>query len=233
MGPRTPCPHPIRLRLFVREPAHADGTDRVREHLEQCESCRSVVAEIECGFAEETQHTLVDVSMAQSGRSGFFHDPREDVRLNDDGPVITTISMTVDPPKEPADRELGFQVSEATKGASRGITSDSMTTCEIAPGDDSDTGLFVLSDAATAGESSPAHRIKSDSITTCEILPGDDLDTGSFVMPGASGATRRQHGNMCARDGRRLEADRAIRLPVFADLARFQVRAGFARGKAR
>jgi eukaryotic-like serine/threonine-protein kinase len=188
MGPRTPCPHPIRLRLFLRDQADARGADRVREHLAQCESCRSLVAGLESGAEEEIQHTLIDEGPAQSGEVGFFHDPREDVRLNDDGPVITTIQIAVDSPKGPADRVSGSPVSNATNEASRAITSDSMSTCLVPPGADDDTGSFVLPNGTTPGDPGPDCRIKSDSISTCEIPPGADAETGSFVLPGASDA---------------------------------------------
>ena len=64
MGPRTPCPHPVRLRQFFREQDRSTGADPVRQHLAQCESCRLVVARIESGQDAE-QDSLVQ-SLAQS-----------------------------------------------------------------------------------------------------------------------------------------------------------------------
>ena len=185
MGQRTPCPHPTRLRQFLRDRAQSPATDRVREHLAQCETCRAVVARLESESEVGAQHTLVDESVAQSDQTGFFHDPREEVRLKSDGATFKTIQITVDSPKEPADGELGFQVTNATKGASLRIASDTMSTCEIAPGGDSDTEFIESPNSPTLSDSGGARTIKSDSITTCEILPGGDKDTGSFELPEA------------------------------------------------
>ncbi len=184
MGPRTPCPHPTRLRQFLRDRAQIPATDRVREHLAQCESCRLVVAGLESESEEGTQQTLVDLGLAQSGQTVFFHDPRKDARRHEDGPAVTTIQITVDSAKEPTDVDSGFDVSSATKQASLRITSDTMSTCEIAPGGESDTGSFVLPNTPTLSDSGPAGTIESDSITTCEIVPGGGADSGSFELQG-------------------------------------------------
>ncbi len=127
---------------------------------------------------------LVDESLAESNQTGFFHDPREDLRQKSDGATLATIQIAVDSPKEPADGELGFQVSNATKGASLRIASDSMSTCEIPPGGDSDTELMELANSPTLSDAEPGRTITSDSITTCEILPGSGTDTGSFELAG-------------------------------------------------
>ncbi len=133
---------------------------------------------------EGTQQTLVYLSLAQSEQAGFFHDPTKEVRLRTDGPAVTTIQITVDSAKELTDVDSGFDVSSATKQARPRITSDSMSTCEIAPGGESDTGSFVLPQAPTLSDSGPPGTIESDSMTTCEILPGGGAGSGSFVMAG-------------------------------------------------
>jgi hypothetical protein len=184
MGQRTPCPHPTRLRQFLRDGAQSPATDRVREHLEQCETCRAVVKRLESESEVGAEHTLCDTSEAQPRQAGFFHDPREEARKKSDGATFKTIQITVNSPKEPDDDELGFQVSSATARASLRITSDSMSTCEIAPGGDSDTELIELPNSPTQSDSVAARTIKSDSITTCEILPGGGTDTGSFELAG-------------------------------------------------
>ncbi len=49
MGPSTPCPDQVHLQRFFHERANTPDTDSVRAHLEQCEVCRAIVAELEPG----------------------------------------------------------------------------------------------------------------------------------------------------------------------------------------
>ena len=59
-----------------------------------------------------------------------------------------------------------------------------MSTCEIPPDSDADTGTFALPDSPTLSDGDTTRRIKSDSMTTCEIVPEHNSnDTGSFVLP--------------------------------------------------
>ena len=73
MGPKTPCPHPIHLRMFVRAPAHAREADSVRLHLDQCDTCRAIAS----GFAAENsvQQTLADVDPAPPRPPNRARDP--------------------------------------------------------------------------------------------------------------------------------------------------------------
>ena len=56
MGPRTPCPDQMHLRLFFHEPPGTLEAESVRAHLEQCEVCRAIVAGLEAG--DKNQNTL-------------------------------------------------------------------------------------------------------------------------------------------------------------------------------
>src|SRR5271166_2075279 len=54
MRPTTPCPDPIHLQLFVREPACTLGADSLRAHLEHCDDCRKIVAAFEAAYSSPT-----------------------------------------------------------------------------------------------------------------------------------------------------------------------------------
>ena len=58
MGPRTPCPDQMHLRMYFHEPAYTVDAATVRAHLEECEVCRAIVAGIAAG--DTTPDTLAD-----------------------------------------------------------------------------------------------------------------------------------------------------------------------------
>src|SRR5215470_14986324 len=60
MRKATPCPHPLHLRMFVREPARLQiEADTLRAHLAECESCRVTAARLET--EPDLKNTLVDL----------------------------------------------------------------------------------------------------------------------------------------------------------------------------
>ena len=58
MTRRTPCPDLVHLRLFFNKPASVPNADLVREHVEQCNDCRTILAEFEGG--DGIKNTLAD-----------------------------------------------------------------------------------------------------------------------------------------------------------------------------
>jgi eukaryotic-like serine/threonine-protein kinase len=75
MSLRTPCPHPIELRMFVQQhSAQLPETESVRAHLEHCSVCRALTAR----FAAEkpVQHTLADDAFPEHPLSDG-HDNRD------------------------------------------------------------------------------------------------------------------------------------------------------------
>ncbi len=185
MGPRTPCPHPVRLRLFLRERDLAHGTDPVREHLAQCESCRSLAA----GFEAEAKNEADagDSSVARFSQVTLFAIDREGIRPDHGGDGATTIQIVAGSSSESAAGHPSTGAASAAEEVGRGTRSDSSDTCEILPGDDSsNSGSFVLTSPPAVDDSSMRRVTNSDSIITCEIVPGaNSSETGSFVMPDA------------------------------------------------
>ena len=64
MGPKTPCPDLMLLRLLFGQPASTPETDSVQAHLEHCEVCRAIVAGLEDG--ENIQNTVADEGVVRA-----------------------------------------------------------------------------------------------------------------------------------------------------------------------
>src|SRR5262249_38659501 len=59
MRKATPCPHPLHLKMFVREPTQLQiEADTLRAHLAECESCRLTAARLETD--PDLRKTLAD-----------------------------------------------------------------------------------------------------------------------------------------------------------------------------
>ena len=181
MGPRTPCPHPIRLRQFLRDRERSSGADLVREHLAQCETCRSVLARIESGQVAE-QNCLVE-SLAQSsqaiddnGAPGFRY-------IGEVSEGTTIIELTVGEVIAPTEVGPVSKPGRMTSPAPAGLTSDAMSTCLIPPAGDSDTALFGRTDSANGSEPGTSTTMASESDSTCVIVPGaGPSESESFVL---------------------------------------------------
>ena len=87
----------------------------MREHLAQCEACRSVVA----GFESEANagHTIVDDALARSGQATFYHDPRKDAELDGGSAAEPTIPIKAASTKEDARSDRGFEDPKSTREA--------------------------------------------------------------------------------------------------------------------
>ena len=57
MRASTPCPDPIHLRLFFYAPAHAIESNSLRAHVEQCETCRAIVGELQGDYEPQRAQT--------------------------------------------------------------------------------------------------------------------------------------------------------------------------------
>ncbi len=193
MGLRTPCPHPIRLRQFLRDRERSNGADPVREHLAQCESCRSAVARIESGQDSEP-NSLVQ-SLAQSSQATDEEGAPGFPYIGEVSEGTTIIELAVGEVIGVAPTEVG-RVSGPKQTASQapsGLTSDAMSTCLIPPGSDSDTALIAPPDSlngsepgsgtAVATDPGSSTAIVTDPVSTCVIAPGDAAsDSTSFEV---------------------------------------------------
>jgi len=80
MGPSTPCPDQMHLRLFFHEPSSTLDADSLRAHLEQCEVCRAIVAGLEPG--DSNQNTLVAETASPARRDISSADASEVCRMS-------------------------------------------------------------------------------------------------------------------------------------------------------
>ncbi len=82
MGPRTPCPDQMHLRMYFHEPAYTLDAASVRAHLAECEVCRAIVAGI--AGADKTPDTLADVAA----------DSAQQATPPEDGTIVFRMSET-------------------------------------------------------------------------------------------------------------------------------------------
>ena len=75
MGPRTPCPHPMHLRMLLHQRAESHEADSVREHLDQCEVCRATMENLE--DEDTVQNTLAEHDAAPVHQVTHSREERE------------------------------------------------------------------------------------------------------------------------------------------------------------
>ncbi len=173
MGPRTPCPHPAHLRLFLNNKAQTHETESVRAHLEQCEACRATLAA--SGADESFQNTFADQAsppVSQMVRQG---DGREAERLKTAGAAEPTIQMSVPPPIDTSKRASILQLSDSIHRPDSRTAGDPNLTCLLVAGADSSqpgASDFVVSLAQPdTNERLPSSPTTLESVT----VPGYDI----------------------------------------------------------
>ncbi len=173
MGPRTPCPHPAHLRLFLNNKANADDTDSVRAHIEQCEACRATLA----GFAGEASisGTLADTDSGSRRQAARPRAMREAEPLPGAGAAEPTIQITMPSRAATSKREEILPLADSLPQSNSRTNGDPITTCELVPGaHSSQTGAtdFVVSLAQRdSKEEFPASPTTLENVT----VPGYDI----------------------------------------------------------
>ncbi|HKI16522.1 MAG TPA: serine/threonine-protein kinase, partial [Isosphaeraceae bacterium] len=197
MGPRTPCPDPLHLRLFFHAPASTLEAESVRAHVEQCGVCRAIVAGLEAG--DTIQNTLADEAVDPARRVIPSADTIEVCRMGNivAGPEVggkyqnTLADETVDPARRAmpsADSMADFRVSNGgtAKSVSDGTVWLPAGAAEnggtLEHSEVSDPTVWLPAGAAENGgtiQVSDSPRVangkeESGSTETCFILSGDD-----------------------------------------------------------
>ncbi|MFI5455665.1 MAG: serine/threonine-protein kinase [Isosphaerales bacterium] len=190
MGPRSPCPDQLHLRLFFRAPVSTLEAESVRAHVEECEACRAIVAGLEAG--DRIQNTLADQAVDPARRVIPSGDTMEVGRMSNNvaGPEAgdenrnTLADQAVNPALRvipSADAMDVFRVSDG--GAAQGA--GDATVC--LPIGAAENGVsFQPSDPQVANSEE-----KSDSDETCFILSGED-SRQTVAADAATVATRRE-----------------------------------------
>jgi serine/threonine protein kinase/tetratricopeptide (TPR) repeat protein len=141
MDPRTPCPHPAHLRLFLRADADTRGANLVRAHLEQCADCRAIAARLEA--EAPIQSTLADESMGPARQMGSSLVTCELVRKRTDGAAEPTLSAKAQSLVDAAESDRTVQFLASPPEAIERDSKNTTETCDLQPeADSSQTGVF-------------------------------------------------------------------------------------------
>ena len=135
MGPRTPCPDQLHLRLFLHEPASALEADSVRAHLDECEVCRAIVAGLEGG--DKNQNTLIGEAVVPARREILSADTMEVFRVSTGDTAKSASDATMSLPVGAAANGETLALSGAFRVANGQGKNDPTETCCFLPGDDS------------------------------------------------------------------------------------------------
>jgi serine/threonine protein kinase/tetratricopeptide (TPR) repeat protein len=190
MGPSTACPDQIRLRQFVYEPARALDADSVRAHLNQCESCRAIVAELASGDA--CLNTLAD-QLDVPARGAIAHAGDDEVsrkstitvgRESADNFRQTLAVEAIDPGRRVIPSvdtiEVVRDAGDETNGSIANVT---VCSPALAP----DSGATVaMSDSLRVGD---RKEVSASAETRC-MAPKDDSGQLGFSEPSDSAAVR-------------------------------------------
>jgi eukaryotic-like serine/threonine-protein kinase len=175
VSPRTRCPDPTHLRLFLHAPASLPEADSVRVHLTQCERCRAIVTGFEAGDANSNKNTLGEEPPFPPPRTTshaetmpvFLRKREVDVGVESRDTALHTLA---DGPKDPLRRRApsadAVEVPRARGLDTTTIASDG-TVCLDPMSADSDDS-FQLSDSVVGGAES------DDSAATGYFLRGVD-----------------------------------------------------------
>ncbi len=170
MGPRTACPHPAHLRLFLNDKAQTHETELVRAHLQQCEACRATLAGFVAG--DTVLYTFAGIDSA-AGRQVAQSRPADDNILS------TFTDQESLPMRQVAHRREGGEADPLKTG---GAAEPTILISVLGPvGTSERAGILQRSDLIHE-TASPA---RADPIMTCELVAGADANqTGAsdFVV---------------------------------------------------
>jgi eukaryotic-like serine/threonine-protein kinase len=170
----TACPDLVHLRLFFYMPASAPCADSVRAHLEQCESCRAIVARF--GAEDGNKNTLADepglpgqrvTSPAETMQ--FFR--RSETAVGHDGARASTHPLADIATMNDARPVLAPADTSAVSLAGNGVTVSSASDATMyVPGGHSTSDGFQLSGSVQESIGTE----NSDSSETCYIPAGQE-----------------------------------------------------------
>ena len=156
MGPRTPCPDQMLLRLLFHQPACTPEADSVRAHLEQCEVCRAIVAGLEAG--DKNQSTLADEGVVSARRVVEAGDRNQN----------TLAYEAADPARQVMPSADTMEVFRVSTGDTAKSASDATVWLPVAAAENGET--LQLSDSLQVAN----RKGKNDPTETCCFLSGDD-----------------------------------------------------------
>ena len=158
MRATTPCPDPIHLRLFFYAPAHAIESKSLRAHVEQCESCRAIVGELEGDYEPsraQTERFVVRGREPSSAESTVILPPPNGAAQVEAGDQAEhTLSDAFSRPSEPSSSLAESTVilpaekpktEDADVDANQNTIADGTLTAGRPLGSSTDTGEFILS----------------------------------------------------------------------------------------
>jgi serine/threonine protein kinase/tetratricopeptide (TPR) repeat protein len=197
MRPATPCPHPVDLRMYAREPARLQiEADTLRAHLAECESCRVTAARL---LTDPNLENTLGGLCAGPTRPGQTLS-ESSYEAADGGGAQPTVELTVGAPSK-ADRgdkaldlgqtihheprvdvaEVPRKADEGRPGLDVGETMYERSTLEA----DERKNDFQLSDSALETD----RRETRSPAQTCDFLPDARSSEGgldySIAMPGS------------------------------------------------
>jgi eukaryotic-like serine/threonine-protein kinase len=197
MGPRTRCPDQMHLRLFFQKPARTLEADSVRTHLEQCEACRAIVAELEAGVKNQT--TLAYEAVVPARR----------VLEAEDKNQTTLAYEAVVPARRVMPSADTMEVFRVSTGDTAKSARDATMRLPVGAAENGET--LQLSDSLPVANSKGKH----DPTETCCFLSGDDSsqigvsDEMGFILPGDD-SSQIGASDSAAWPARRDETDRVI-----------------------
>jgi eukaryotic-like serine/threonine-protein kinase len=92
MRPKTPCPHPVHLRMFVRDPDRVHQADSMRAHLKECANCQALAVRFQDDNG--SQHTQSDHELSPADERALVKSQTDPVvaRAGADNAVQTTVA---------------------------------------------------------------------------------------------------------------------------------------------
>jgi eukaryotic-like serine/threonine-protein kinase len=172
VGAKTPCPNWMNLRNFSLGQACVLEADLVREHLEECEVCRAIAAEVAADDGSEQTLAIEGLDALRDEKPGFHEGPtgRSDNGGTHDSVSEPSLLMSA---RDRSDQTVQF--SSSLLDASLGQRANSSETCFMPSGTDyRESSSFELGPAHTIRDSEGGLFSKSGTLENITV-PGYDI----------------------------------------------------------
>ena len=209
MGPRTPCPHPMHLRMLLHQRAESHEADSVREHLDQCEVCRATMENLE--DEDTVQNTLAEHDAAPVHQVTHSREERE---MAAESLAQDNVPMTLADQDAASVRHVPRSREGKDKAGSQARDNVPMTLA------DQDAASLRQVDALPGRQRSPArqnrrrggaHDPDDGEVATEGRRPRGRLQALGPDPGSGSRANTRSHHDVRVRAGGRPESNRLIR----------------------